>query len=85
MVGARSNSFCCGAGGGCIWIPDQSGTERPSENRIREAVGLEDVELFVVCCPKDVTMFEDAIKTSGNADRIDVDEALLPEEVAAVS
>ena len=35
----RDNSFCCGAGGGRIWIPDTPGQERPSENRIREAVG----------------------------------------------
>ena len=81
----RDNSFCCGAGGGRIWIPDTPGQERPSENRIREAVGLSDVELFVVSCPKDVTMYEDAIKTSGNADRIQlreltelVAEALVP-------
>jgi Fe-S oxidoreductase len=66
----RDNSFCCGAGGGQIWIADQLGNERPSENRVREAVELHDVELFVVACPKDVTMFEDAIKTSGNSDRI---------------
>jgi Fe-S oxidoreductase len=70
----RENGFCCGAGGGQIWIADQLGNERPSENRIREAVELHDVELFVVACPKDVTMFEDAIKTSGNADRIQLRE-----------
>ena len=81
----RDNSFCCGAGGGRIWIPDTPGQERPSENRIREAVSLPEVELFVVSCPKDVTMYEDAIKTSGNADRIQlreltelVAEALVP-------
>jgi Fe-S oxidoreductase len=81
----RDNSFCCGAGGGRIWIPDTPGQERPSENRIREAVALPEIELFVVACPKDVTMYEDAIKTSGNADRIElreltelVEEALLP-------
>jgi hypothetical protein len=28
------------------------------------------VEFFVVACPKDVTMYEDAIKTSGHSDRI---------------
>lgn len=70
----RDNSFCCGAGGGRIWIPDAPGQERPSENRIREAVGLPEVELFVVSCPKDVTMYEDAIKTSGHADRIELRE-----------
>jgi Fe-S oxidoreductase len=81
----RDNSFCCGAGGGRIWIPDPPGQERPSENRIREAVGLPEVELFVVSCPKDVTMYEDAIKTSGNAERIQlreltelIEEALVP-------
>ena len=70
----RDNSFCCGAGGGRIWIADQPGQERPSENRIREAVSLPDVELFVVSCPKDVTMYEDAIKTSGNAEKIELRE-----------
>jgi Fe-S oxidoreductase/nitrate reductase gamma subunit len=81
----RDNSFCCGAGGGRIWIPDSPGQERPSENRIREAVGLPEVAIFVVSCPKDVTMYEDAIKTSGNAERIElreltelIEEALLP-------
>ena len=34
----RENSFCCGAGGGQIWISEQGGDERPSENRIREAL-----------------------------------------------
>jgi Fe-S oxidoreductase len=88
----RDNSFCCGAGGGRIWIPDTPGLERPSENRIREAVGLPGVELFVVACPKDVTMYEDAIKTSGNADKIElrevtelIEEALVGELAVAAS
>ena len=62
----RDNSFCCGAGGGRIWIPDQPGTQKPSENRMREAVQLTGVEIFVTTCPKDLTMFEDARKTSGH-------------------
>ena len=70
----RDNSFCCGAGGGRIWIPDEPGAERPSENRIHEAVALGELDYFVVTCPKDVTMYEDAIKTSGNAERIELRE-----------
>ena len=83
----RDNSFCCGAGGGRIWIPDKPGQERPSENRIREAVELPEVELFVVACPKDVTMYEDAIKTSGNAERIELRELteLVEEALVAAS
>jgi Fe-S oxidoreductase len=81
----RDNSFCCGAGGGRIWIADTPGQERPSENRIREAVDLPDVELFVVSCPKDVTMYEDAIKTSGNAERIELREVTELIEEALVA
>ena len=61
----RDNSFCCGAGGGRIWIPDPVGTEKPSANRMREATVIEGLDVFVVSCPKDLTMFEDALKTSG--------------------
>jgi len=70
----RDNSFCCGAGGGQIWIAEQGGDERPSENRIREALELDGVELFVVSCPKDVTMYEDAIKTTGSGERLQLRE-----------
>lgn len=66
----RSNSFCCGAGGGRIWLPDPPGTKRPSEDRIDEATSLEGVDLFVVSCPKDVTMYEDAIRATGNSNRL---------------
>lgn len=80
----RDNSFCCGAGGGRIWIPDKPGAERPSENRIREAVGVGELDYFVVSCPKDVTMYEDAIKTSGNDDRLQLRELTeLVEEALA--
>jgi Fe-S oxidoreductase len=85
----RENSFCCGAGGGQIWIAEQGGHERPSENRIREALGLDGVELFVVSCPKDVTMYEDAIKTTGSGELLQlreltelIDEALVREAIA---
>ncbi|MBL6931739.1 MAG: 4Fe-4S dicluster domain-containing protein [Rhodospirillales bacterium] len=64
----RDNSFCCGAGGGRIWIPDQQGTEKPSENRVHEAAALGPIDVFVTCCPKDLTMFEDARKTGGHED-----------------
>jgi len=60
------NTFCCGAGGGRIWMSDDPALgERPSENRIREAVAL-GVDTFVVACPKDYAMYTDAAKTTGN-------------------
>jgi Fe-S oxidoreductase len=70
------NTFCCGAGGGRIWMDDSFLAERPSENRIREAVAL-DVSEFVVACPKDVTMYTDAAKTTGHSDALTVRDITL--------
>jgi Fe-S oxidoreductase len=72
----RDNSFCCGAGGGRIWMKELAaeGSRRPSEQRIDEAVALGAVDYFVVACPKDVTMYEDAIKTSGHQGEIELRE-----------
>ena len=39
--------------------------ERPSESRIKEAAELNGVNCFIVACPKDVTMYQDAVKTTG--------------------
>lgn len=90
MGRCRENSFCCGAGGGRIWMDDSTLEERPAENRIREAVALgEHVRFFVVACPKDMVMYTDAVKTTGNEDRIEVvdiaqllERALETDEVA---
>jgi Fe-S oxidoreductase len=69
-------AFCCGAGGGRIWMAEGEMQERPSEARIREAVALEGVGVFVVACPKDVTMFRDAVKTTGNESRLQVKDLI---------
>jgi Fe-S oxidoreductase/nitrate reductase gamma subunit len=67
------NSFCCGAGGGRIWMKDTPGTEqRPAEGRIKEAIALPGVECLVVACPKDLVMFQDAVKTVGAEGRLRV-------------
>jgi Fe-S oxidoreductase len=44
--------------------------QRPSESRIHEAIALGGIDYFVTACPKDVTMYEDAIKTSGHQGEI---------------
>jgi Fe-S oxidoreductase len=58
-------ALCCGAGGGRIWMEEGEIKERPSESRIREAAELDKVTVFVVACPKDITMYRDAVKTTG--------------------
>jgi Fe-S oxidoreductase len=72
----RDCALCCGAGGGRIWMAEGEMQERPSESRIREAVALEGVTDFVVACPKDVTMYQDAVKTTGQEERIRVKDLI---------
>ena len=82
MGRCRENSFCCGAGGGRIWMDDSAMTERPSENRIKEALALGDVDTFVVCCPKDLVMYSAAVQNLGVQDRIvvrDISELIAAE------
>ncbi|GAB4570278.1 MAG: heterodisulfide reductase-related iron-sulfur binding cluster [Anaerolineae bacterium] len=69
----RDRALCCAAGGGLIWLEDRPGVkERPTESRIREAAGLDGVSTLVVACPKDLAMFQDAVKTTGYEGRIAV-------------
>lgn len=78
------NTFCCGAGGGRLWMSDtrSPGVATPSEQRIEEALALGNIDIFLVACPKDVTMYQDAVKTSGNEGRIVVKDLIeLVEEV----
>ena len=58
-------TFCCGAGGGRIWMSESGDGERPSEQRIREARSLGQLDLFVVSCPKDLAMYTAAAQTVG--------------------
>ena len=62
----RWKSFCCGAGGGRIWMEDIPGEkQRPAEMRVREAAALKGVTVLAVACPKDYVMFTDAVKAAG--------------------
>ncbi len=72
MKRSRANSFCCGAGGGRIWMDDSAMVERPSENRIKEALALGDIDTFVVACPKDRVMYSAAVEALGVEDQLAV-------------
>jgi Fe-S oxidoreductase len=69
----RENSFCCGAGGGKIWMQEEKGiSQRPAVLRAGEALELSGVTHLVVACPKDLGMFQDAVKTVGAEGRLRV-------------
>jgi Fe-S oxidoreductase len=67
----RERALCCAAGGGLIWLEDRPGVrERPTERRVREAAALDGVSTLVVACPKDMAMFQDAVKTAGREGKL---------------
>ncbi len=71
----RVHSYCCGAGGGRIWMEDPPIIqERPAVTRVMEAASHPEVKTLVVACPKDLVMFQDALKTTGLESRLQVRE-----------
>ena len=75
MPRCRTYSLCCGAGGGRIWMEDPPVfKERPAVSRVQEAAALGSVKTLVVACPKDLVMFQDALKTTGLERALEVKE-----------
>jgi Fe-S oxidoreductase len=64
----RSNSFCCGAGGGRMWLEESRG-ERINIARVREAL-QENPDTICSSCPYCLVMFEDGLKDEGAMDRV---------------
>ena len=71
-----SNSFCCGAGGGRMWMEELIG-QRINEVRTEEIL---DTKPDVICtaCPYCLTMFEDGIKAK------DADEKIIAKDIIEV-
>ena len=72
MWRCKEQSYCCGGGGGGMWLDGFMAdhvNERLSENRVIEAVET-GADVLVVCCPYEVSRFEDAVKSTGNEGKL---------------
>jgi Fe-S oxidoreductase len=63
-------SFCCGAGGGRMWMEENTG-KRINIARVEQALN-KDPRTICVCCPYCLTMFEDGVKDKKANDRVQV-------------
>lgn len=64
----HNESFCCGAGGGRMWLEENRG-ERINIARVKEALD-ENPDTICTSCPYCLTMFEDGLKDEGAMDRV---------------
>jgi Fe-S oxidoreductase len=66
----KENGFCCGAGGGRMWMEEDSGS-RINGARVLETLAAE-AETICVSCPYCMTMLEDGLKDEGAGDKVRV-------------
>jgi Fe-S oxidoreductase len=74
MPRSRENGYCCGGGGGGMWLDSFSRdhtTMRLSDRRVIEAVEA-GAGTLSICCPYEVSRFEDAVKATGHDGRLEV-------------
>ena len=70
MEQSKSDSFCCGAGGGNMWYEIKTG-ERINQHRVNQAVDTKAKTIAAACNFCNI-MLEDGVKTTGNEENIRV-------------
>lgn len=70
MDRSYDKSFCCGGGGGRMWMEEHLG-RRINEMRIEQAIAVRP-DIIATACPYCLTMLEDGLKAKGKEDLIKV-------------
>lgn len=70
MERSYGQSFCCGGGGGRMWMEEHQG-KRINEMRVDQALLLEP-DVIATACPYCLTMLEDGLKARGKDDSVKV-------------
>lgn len=66
----RENSFCCGGGGGQMWLETDPNT-RINHRRLAEALDVK-ADVVATACPYCLLMFDDAIRSKGLGEQVQV-------------
>ena len=83
MKRSGKESFCCGAGGGWMWMDEKIG-KRINIQRLEDALAI-DPDWITTACPFCVTMFDDAIKSKDKEESLQIwDIAEIVEQALAI-
>ncbi|GCE13421.1 heterodisulfide reductase-related iron-sulfur binding cluster [Tengunoibacter tsumagoiensis] len=72
----QNKSFCCGGGGGRVWMEEKIG-KRINQTRVNEALET-NAEVMAAACPFCITMFEDGIKG------VEAEEKMKVEDISEI-
>ena len=70
LAASRSNSYCCGGGGGRVWMETEK-EDRFSDLRLEQAHAI-GAEVLATACPYCITMFEDSRLTLALEEKIEI-------------
>jgi Fe-S oxidoreductase/nitrate reductase gamma subunit len=70
MARRQENSFCCGGGGGQMWLETDAET-RINHRRLNDALEAKS-DVVATACPYCLLMFDDAIRSKGVGEQIEV-------------
>jgi Fe-S oxidoreductase len=76
---SREKSLCCEGGGGRMWVESSDQGPRLAEIRVQDAVEM-GAEILATACPFCLLTLEDAVKTTGNEEKLrvmDISEILV--------
>jgi Fe-S oxidoreductase len=71
MERSRTQGFCCGGGGGQMWMETDPNT-RINHRRLSQAVDESGADVVVTACPYCLIMFDDAVRSKGLGDQVQV-------------